>query len=86
MQGNIDGVRRQLAQVAGMQQRVNASDDLIVKAAGERLDEVNKMIAELRPKVMTDSDAADEYMALIEERGHLTTAQKPRRRKPAAES
>lgn len=86
MQDNIDGVRRQLAQVAGMQQRVNASDDLIVKAAGDRLDEVNKMIADLRPKVMTDSDAADEYMALVEERGHLISAQKPSQQNTAAES
>lgn len=86
MRDTIDNVHKQLAKVAGLHARVQATDDRIGQSAGERLAKVDEMIADLRPKVILDSDAADEYMALVHERGQLVTTQQATRQETGSQS
>lgn len=86
MRDTIDNVHKQLAKVAGLHARVQATDERIGQSAGERLTKVDEMLAELRPKVILDSDAADEYMALVQERGQLVTTQQATRQETGAQS
>jgi hypothetical protein len=86
MRDTIDNVHKQLAKVAGLHARVQASDDRIGQSAGDRLAKVDQMLAELRPNVILDSDAADEYMALVQERGQLVTTQQATRQKTGSQS
>lgn len=86
MRDTIDNVHKQLAKVAGLHARVQATDDRIGQSASERLAKVDEMIADLRPKVILDSDAADEYMALVHERGQLVTTQQATRQETGSQS
>ncbi|WP_288077109.1 hypothetical protein [Pseudomonas sp.] len=86
MRDTIDNVHKQLAKVAGLHARVQATDDRIGQSAGEHLAKVDEMIADLRPKVILDSDAADEYMALVHERGQLVTTQQATRQETGSQS
>lgn len=49
------------------------SDDLILHAARTRREEVERILGELRPNVLTNPAAAEQYEALIHERGQLDT-------------
>lgn len=86
MQDTIDSVQKQLGRVAGLQSRVQATDERLWHSAGERLEKVDQMLADLRPKVVLDSNAADEYMALVKERGQLLTTQQATRQETGAQS
>lgn len=86
MRDTIDNVHKQLAKVAGLHARVQATDDRIGQSASERLAKVDEMLADLRPKVILDSDAADEYMALVHERGQLVTTQQATRQETGSQS
>lgn len=86
MRDTIDNVHKQLAKVAGLHARVQATDDRIGQSVSERLAKVDEMLADLRPKVILDSDAADEYMSLVHERGQLVTTQQATRQKTGSQS
>jgi hypothetical protein len=66
-----DSLRRNLSDLSADASRANRSADEIIKAAGERRDVVTARMDELRPKTLTDPAAADEYGALVHERGQL---------------
>lgn len=71
MKENTDHIKSQLADIAALQAKTNKAGSQIYDSALHRLGEVNSRIQEIRPKVMTDDDLADEYIDLIDERGHL---------------
>lgn len=62
----LAGVHRQAA-------RAEKADDNIAHAAGERLQQVNDRLSELRGEALTDQAASEEYQALMVERGQLQT-------------
>lgn len=71
MKEKTDNIKSQLADIAVLQAKTNKAGSKIYDSALQRLSEVNVRIQEIRPKVMTDNDLADEYIDLIDERGHL---------------
>lgn len=60
-----------LQHIAGMSARADASDKAIKDGAEARLEALNQRMDELRPKVMYDRDAAQEYQSLSIERYRL---------------
>jgi len=64
-------MRRRLAELSAMGAKTARAGSAIAAAAVERREVIEAKIAELRPRVLTDSAAADEYQALIHERGQL---------------
>lgn len=71
MKENTDRIKGQLADIAALQAKTSKAGSQIYDSALHRLDEVNNRISDIRTKVMTDKDLADEYLDLIDERGHL---------------
>ena len=63
--------RQVLAQLGGHEQAVQAAEQRILHQAEARLGEINTRLDALRAKTATDSAAADEYLALVDERGRL---------------
>lgn len=66
-----DMLKRHLADGAALTQSVQRSSEAIQQAARERREVVAAKLAELTPRVHTDKAAADEYEAMIAERGRL---------------
>lgn len=66
-----DSLRSKLADVAKAQAGVRRSGENIKRAAAERGEVIDARLAELRPNVITDQAAAEEYEALLQERGQL---------------
>lgn len=71
MKENTDRIKSQLTEIASLQAKTTKAGSQIYDSALHRLDEVNSRVNEIRPKVMTDKDLADEYLDLIDERAHL---------------
>jgi hypothetical protein len=70
-QKSPDEIRRFLGGLASIRQRTQNVDLKIAEAARVRRAFVEGRLNELRPKTMTDAEAAAEYQALVEERGRL---------------
>lgn len=66
-----DPLRRNLADLSASKSAIARQNNEIIKAAEDRHGAVLARLDELRPKVHTDQSAADEYGALVEERGQL---------------
>ena len=66
-----DSLRSDLAGLGADAVKTEQSADQIKYGARVRREEVNARLVELRSKVITDDGAADEYQALIAERGQL---------------
>ena len=66
-----DEIRKNLSDLASMAGKAARAGEKIATAAAERRDVVDARIAELRPRVLLDEAAAQEYQDLIEERGRI---------------
>jgi hypothetical protein len=66
-----DSLRRDLADGAAAAGRTQQSEGEIRRAAEQRREAIQTRIAELVPLVNRSPGAADEYQALIRERGQL---------------
>lgn len=66
-----DSLKRSLADGAAAAAKASAAGAKIVDAAGERRVQIDARLNELRPKTLTDPQAAIEYSGLVEERGRL---------------
>jgi len=66
-----DSLRSDLAGLAADGAKAAASGGRIVEAAQRRREEVTAEMDRLRPTVLTDDQAADQYMRLTAERGQL---------------
>lgn len=64
-------IRTRLATLHALEAKTRQTEQRILERAELRLDDINDRIEELRPRVMIDEDAADEYQRLIVERGKL---------------
>ena len=64
-------LRARLGQTYAMMAQMGAQHEEMTKGATARLEQVTKRLEELRPKVVLDHDAADEYMELTKEKGAL---------------
>jgi hypothetical protein len=67
-------LRARLGQTSGMMANIAAQHQEITKGATARLAQVEKQLEALRPKVILDHGAADEYMELTREKGALLRA------------
>lgn len=66
-----DSIRRDLADTAAAISNTERSAAEILRAAEQRRAMVVKRLDEMRAAALSDGRAADEYQALIEERGRL---------------
>lgn len=68
-----DQVRRDLADLAAMDENAKRSDAEIRKAAEARLEAVNNRLDDLADEALAgdDEEAHGEYLSLVEERGRL---------------
>ena len=64
-------IRSRLGQTSAMMAQMGAQHEEITKGATARLAQVEKQIEALKPKVILDHSAADEYMDLTKEKGAL---------------
>jgi hypothetical protein len=71
---NTASVREKLGQTHAMLRQIKAQDDEITKGATARYAQVQERLEQLRPKVVTDQEAADEYLELTKEKGALLRA------------
>ena len=62
-----------MVHLSGLNERTQATEKAILSAAMARRDAVNRDIDDLRPRVNLDGGAAEQYQALILERGQLDT-------------
>lgn len=68
---HIAAAKTRLGHLAGLAARTSAAERSILAAAEQRLTAVTKEMASVADRVLTDSDAADRYVTLIQERGRL---------------
>lgn len=68
-----DALRGDLAALGAQSESVRQVDNDLTRAAGDRRAWIDPRLDELRPHVHTDRAAADEYEALVAERGQLDT-------------
>ncbi|SMF93910.1 hypothetical protein SAMN02949497_1206 [Methylomagnum ishizawai] len=66
-----DALRQALAQNARHRAHASASLAKIDRAGRDRLAAINQRLDVLRPIALTDPEAADEYQALVFERGRI---------------
>jgi hypothetical protein len=71
MTTTTDSLRRNLADGSSASARADQSAEEIRKAAAERREVVGARLVELSTKAISNPGAADEYQALIRERGEL---------------
>ena len=72
MRAHIDKTRAQLGSLESLASRTESAERGILKAATERLTEVQRLIARAHPGVEGADDAAQQrYLDLIKERGNL---------------
>lgn len=67
----MDDVRGKLARLAGHSAVADEVDARTLAHASSRADAITARLDEIRPRVLLDQDAADEYERLAEERGRL---------------
>jgi len=60
-----------LAELAGLSMRQKRAEHSIANAAAARREEIDGNLAKLRSRALTDAAAAEEYQALVLERGRL---------------
>jgi hypothetical protein len=65
------GIRAQLGKASAMMGQIQAQHGEITKGATARLEQVTSRLEQLRPKVILDHAAADEYLELTKEKGAL---------------
>ncbi len=70
---HIAAVKLRLTHLSGLAQKSAATEQRIHDAAVARLAAVGKELDALRPQVMLEPAAADDYQALTLERGQLAT-------------
>lgn len=71
MPETVESLKAAIAGVHKQASEVQRNGRAIKVSAEERMADVDKRLAELRPKALTDQAAADEYQRLIVERGRL---------------
>lgn len=70
-------LRKRLARLTAMQQHSTETDRQISEAAESRLAVVKARLDELRPSVLSDNRAAEEYEDLVMESGRLNRVLAP---------
>lgn len=68
---NAANVRAQLGKTSAMMGQIQTQHGEITKGATARLAQVSQRLEQLRPKVVLDRAAADEYLELTKEKGAL---------------
>lgn len=68
---HIAGVRRRLTHLGGLARATEDAERKILAAATERLGTVQGDLGKLRPRVLLEDGAAEEYQGLVSERGQL---------------
>lgn len=63
--------RARLAALHGHLHSINETEKRILQQAQSRADEITKALDKLRPRVLLDTKAADQYTRLVEERGKM---------------
>lgn len=63
--------RARLAALEGHLSSIQEAEKRIMQQAQQQVDAITKRLDELRPKVLLDEAAADEYTDLVEKRGRL---------------
>ncbi len=71
MPSTPDSLKTAIAGVHKQASEVQRNGAAIKVSAAERIADIDKRLAELRPKVITDQAAADEFLDLTTERGRL---------------
>lgn len=66
-----DELRKALGGIHRQAARAETAGKNLVDAAHQRRDQVTERLAALQGSALTDPQAADEYKALLEERGQL---------------
>lgn len=66
-----DSLRADLSGLSGQAERAAKADNDLTRAADERRAHIIARLEELRPQTLTDPGAAEEYQALIAERGQM---------------
>jgi hypothetical protein len=67
----MDKIRTKLAALAGHSAVAAEVDRRIAEQAAARIDAITARLDVLRPSVLTDPAAEDEYQRLVDERGRL---------------
>ncbi len=70
-QEHIGAARKRLVHLAGLARRTEVAERAILAHATEMLAKVDADLPKLRPRVHTDTEAADRYQELTMERGRL---------------
>jgi hypothetical protein len=70
---HVDAARARLANLGGLADKTTHAERAILQAADDRRAAIQADIEKLRPRVNLDQAAADQYQALILERGQLDT-------------
>lgn len=68
---HIAAAKRRLVHLSGIGERTVAAERSILIAAEQRQRVVEKDLAGLADRVLTDHDAAERYVTLVQERGRL---------------
>jgi hypothetical protein len=71
MTEHIDAARSQLAELEALSQKTEAAERQILESAKRRLLVVTTELAHVARKANSDTESADQYNTLIEERGLL---------------
>lgn len=69
-----DSLRTALAGVAKQASQVQRTGRSLRTSMNERIGDIDRKLAELRPSTLTNEASATEYSDLIEERGRLSTS------------
>ncbi|HET8550868.1 MAG TPA: hypothetical protein VFM97_00140 [Gammaproteobacteria bacterium] len=67
----LNALRQQAAEVAGLHQQTAAVESKILEAAVERMAAVDNKLDKLKPRVHLDEQARNAYQSLTRERGRL---------------
>jgi hypothetical protein len=73
LEKHIAGTKSRLAQLAGLAARTEAAERRIAGAAEDRRAALCADLDKLRPRVHLDPGAAEQYQALVLERGQIDT-------------
>jgi hypothetical protein len=68
---HIEAARQRLGHLAGVASRTRAAEQRILEAGRDRIAAVNADLEKLGRRALLDDGAADQYQALVAERGQL---------------
>lgn len=68
---HIAAAKTRLGHLAGLAGKTSAAERSILAAAEQRMTAVAKEMASVADRVLTDPDAAERYVTLVQERGRL---------------